>query len=826
MWRKTTDKAGKGHQKLSLKQHLTVSTALATAAAFGYGTRQAYAGFCFDTPLPGTYECRGPASSYDANYGFGVFRNPVSGNVGTITVTTTNGFSVDTTLGNYDAPAILVERAAGSVTFVDNYNSFIKGANSGIEILKVDGTGGRVSITTTGEVVSSAGTGLRARSSRTTIPTSDRSADGNDLIISAKDVSGSTNGIAAKQYTAGDISITSTGAITATENAGVLATLARSQSGTSYEPAPSETGTFDIRSIAIDVQDVTGGSHGILVNQDNLTVGVVYSGVGGIDITARGNVSGDIGIYAAGRSVGGPGQPGIKITAVDVTGNDTAIVAKQSGSAGLAITTTGHVSSIGGDGIVAETRYSIYAPSQNGTRIETASVTANDTGISVAVREGNIDIVSTGSIVGNAGTGPNQDPNRKADGIRAVRVVGDGSISIEAADVSGKDFGIYANVGDGDSLSITSTGSVTASQSTGIYAYKPLFAANRQAITVAAHDVSGPENGIVAKSENGAVDITVTGTIEGGTGAGIVTRGQQTTITLKDGASVGTTQAGSGVAISSSTEITFAQDAVSLLVVETGASINGQINLSGARDEIAFNGGDFSGVTRIDGGGGDDSLSFNGSSGTLDGAAVKNIERVSIGTQTRIDLVNTLISSELLVEDGGILTGNAGLTGNLTLNNNASLIIGASPGTFSVTGNAQFDTGSILFFELGGLTAGTEYDQLDIIGSADFGIGSTLNISSSNGFRASAGDTFDLILADSFNGRSTMDFFFSLAPDVLAPGASWRSVIADVGGRQVLRLEVAAVPLPAAGFLWLSSLAGFAGLRAMRKRGDRAKMLH
>jgi hypothetical protein len=99
--------------------------------------------------------------------------------------------------------------------------------------------------------------------------------------------------------------------------------------------------------------------------------------------------------------------------------------------------------------------------------------------------------------------------------------------------------------------------------------------------------------------------------------------------------------------------------------------------------------------------------------------------------------------------NGGFLVGNGTITGNIR-NNGATFAPGLSPGKITVNGNfAQTATG-ILNMEIGGTTAGTEYDQLVVNGHAT--IGGTLNLTLINGFRPAVGDVFQLIAPNSFSG--------------------------------------------------------------------------
>jgi hypothetical protein len=92
---------------------------------------------------------------------------------------------------------------------------------------------------------------------------------------------------------------------------------------------------------------------------------------------------------------------------------------------------------------------------------------------------------------------------------------------------------------------------------------------------------------------------------------------------------------------------------------------------------------------------------------------------------------------------GGSLLGSGLIFGNVR--NAAQVAPGGSlvAGHLSIAGNyTQTDTGNLLI-ELGGLTAGTEFDQLKIGGSAE--LHGTLQVSLINGFSPNIGDTFQII---------------------------------------------------------------------------------
>ncbi|KAA0139306.1 hypothetical protein FYZ48_11765 [Gimesia chilikensis] len=101
----------------------------------------------------------------------------------------------------------------------------------------------------------------------------------------------------------------------------------------------------------------------------------------------------------------------------------------------------------------------------------------------------------------------------------------------------------------------------------------------------------------------------------------------------------------------------------------------------------------------------------------------------------------TLATSEVIVATGATLGGSGSITAPVTINADAALAPGSSPGILS-TGDLTLDADADLNVEINGTNAGSEYDQIQVTGEVDL-TGATLNISSS--FTAVAGDQFLLI---------------------------------------------------------------------------------
>jgi len=94
---------------------------------------------------------------------------------------------------------------------------------------------------------------------------------------------------------------------------------------------------------------------------------------------------------------------------------------------------------------------------------------------------------------------------------------------------------------------------------------------------------------------------------------------------------------------------------------------------------------------------------------------------------------------------GGILQGTGTVTGNVT-NTAGTISPGALPGTLVINGNYVQGSAGNLHIELGGFEQGTEFDFLDISGTAT--LAGTLTISLLDGFMPSTTDTFTFLKAD------------------------------------------------------------------------------
>lgn len=123
--------------------------------------------------------------------------------------------------------------------------------------------------------------------------------------------------------------------------------------------------------------------------------------------------------------------------------------------------------------------------------------------------------------------------------------------------------------------------------------------------------------------------------------------------------------------------------------------------------------------------------SFTNQAGGSIGIDAGTVFRVNAGTVTN-DL-------------GGKISGSGTLDvrAPAIFSHNGEILPGASPGKLTIAGNMQIPTTGIITIELGGPTAGTEYDQLAITQAAIFAEG-TLNVSTIGAFNPK-GFSFDVM---------------------------------------------------------------------------------
>ncbi len=153
--------------------------------------------------------------------------------------------------------------------------------------------------------------------------------------------------------------------------------------------------------------------------------------------------------------------------------------------------------------------------------------------------------------------------------------------------------------------------------------------------------------------------------------------------------------------------------------------------------------------------------------------------------------------------NGKTVTGNGTLANNLVLGPGATLMPGASAGTFTIDGDYTQLSDAILEIELGGAATGL-HDQLVVTG--ELNPGGTLELLLIGGFAPTGGELFDILDFATITPGSLFDSF--LFPQ-LAPGLSWDTSNLLVTG------EIRVAPEPSTSLIILTT----AGLLLRRTKG-------
>lgn len=360
-----------------------------------------------------------------------------------VTVVTSADFGVNTATG--DALNI---SGAGAISYSDTNSASLVTTNS------FDGTA--LSITSTGD---NGGT------------------PGSITINTGGAITGGNTGILTRNYGTGATSITATGDVEGTGNAGI-----------------SVNNFGDTSGLIVDTNNVTGSA------------GIIASNAGGgvVSITATGDVEATI---ADGIAISNSGTTtSVAIHANNITAGNFGTNVQNFGGGTTSITTTGDVTT-NGFGI-----YALTGLDATDVTINANNVMAGSTGIYIENGgSGTTSITATGDVTGTTG-----------DGISASNGADTGSLTIDANNVTGGTNGIYVSNYGTDSTNITAEGIVTGLGDLGIYVLVD-SATNNGGVTINAATVNAETYGItVSNNGTGNTDITVTGTITADTVHGII----------------------------------------------------------------------------------------------------------------------------------------------------------------------------------------------------------------------------------------------------------------------------------------------------------------
>jgi hypothetical protein len=139
----------------------------------------------------------------------------------------------------------------------------------------------------------------------------------------------------------------------------------------------------------------------------------------------------------------------------------------------------------------------------------------------------------------------------------------------------------------------------------------------------------------------------------------------------------------------------------------------------------------------------------NGSFEVLTGASAScNAALTQNAGRTTINGTLTLASPFALA--GGVLSGSGGTVNGIVNNSFGTVSPGNSPGILTIAGSYTQQSGGSFLVELGGYTAGSQFDQLDVTGAAN--LAGTIDVDLINGFTPNVGDHFDVMLRNGGSG--------------------------------------------------------------------------
>jgi|GEM_PF-1473101 len=304
---------------------------------------------------------------------------------------------------------------------------------------------------------------------------------------------------------------------------------------------PPASGQYTASDVSVTTQAVSGNN--IQVTTDNTfrvntNVGnavsitghgaLSYTDTNAAELVTTGNA------YALNVDTSGDAGPtpgSVTITSNgDITGNGGGVRASNGGTGSISITLTGEVTSYGDNGINA-----VNGVNALNLEVETNGVTGYQHGIATSNNgTGNTVITTNGVVTGNNGTGinavnaastgdliitANDDVvGTLGHGINASNA-GSGNLEITVVDVQGAQHGIHAVNNAAGNLTVTSTGTITATNQDGVNATNTVNTGN---LTVEVDAVNAGLHGInTSNNGTGNTEITATGTIEATNGHGI-----------------------------------------------------------------------------------------------------------------------------------------------------------------------------------------------------------------------------------------------------------------------------------------------------------------
>ncbi len=637
-----------------------------------------------------------------------------SGNGG-ITVTNNGTISVDA--GNAPTAggtAALSLRAAGGPIVYTGGAITNNGSGNAFDATQTGGVGS-VNIDISGAVVAATGNGVLVRDvaassgiSVTTGAVTALTAGKNAIDVQSQSLTGNVTEVANGNIQAG--------------NAGMVGAILNAAATGNIDVTAN--GSIDAR-FGVDAENFGRGSTSVT------TVGPVTatSGNGVFALSAGGNITvnagsvsstGNVAIIA--QQTAGAGTGAISVTAGTVSGT-TGIVANNTGSGAISITTTGTVTGTSAEGILATGRDAVSVSVAN-------TVTGATRGLSVVGGTGgagNISVTGTGGFVGGTGDAAN------------IRNDGSGTtiVNISGASNSAGGAGIFVrDVAAGTGVSVT-TGAVTA-----LTAGQNAIDVQSQSLTgnvteVANGNIQAGNAGMVAAILNAAstgnIDVTANGSIDARFGIDAENFGRGSTtvtavgpITATSGNGIFALSAGGNVTVNAGSVRSVGNTAI--IAQQTAGAGTGNVSVttsgavSGTSGILALNNG--TGAVSVTVGGDVTATAGSGvvarnvnpaaSTGTID---------VAVGTGRTI----TATGGAGVITDSGLSNGLATVSLAGTVSGSDGVLSTSTVGAIGVTSSGGSVTG----------TAGDGIRATSVAGAIDVLIGGAVT-GSSNGVVASS----------------------------------------------------------------------------------------
>ncbi len=553
---------------------------------------------------------------------------------GNTTITQASGGSIIADGGENSYGVYVVGRDSGDITlsmFGDVY-----GYDRGVY---VDNSGAGDVLITIGSDGSSEG------SEKEGIYLKNRSGAGDASVTVSGEVIGKSHGVRITNSGSGAVTVLGSGTITSSEGEGILVTNSGGAvsvgggtiSGKSEGVEIANTGSG---TISLDVTTVTADNEGVLVTN-----------------SGSGNVSASV---------------------ANVTSKSNAVVVNNLGAGSVTFTSTGSIST-----------------TVNATSFTGVDVTNSGTGLSVTVM--NVAATEHGVDAENLGSGATSVTVNGAivlsgsSAKRGVNLTGataaSSSVTLNTgASIAGGEVGIYAKARTTESVSVVTSGSVSASI-----------------------------RGIVASNEGiGDVDVTIDGNVTGGSGLtdtaiSTLTQGGSATITINSGIITGKTALQG-------------DESVSNVILNASGELKGDVKLSGGVDQMTINGGKFDKSVILDGGtdiGTDSSvdiLTFTTGSATFEASNLTNWEKIVISAGATLHTENSdvLNVTELDMGTGGILSLSQGTEGSA---DDAITVAGnlTGSGIFHLDANFTGDSTTVDTFTIQGDVTGQHKIRLTSI---------------------------------------------------------------------------------------------------------------